>query len=182
MPHPVTTKNNGKVVFEKYYIGLGDPKNGIPGGKIGILQTGAWVYFPSAQPIPSVEAGVAILESINQQAVNDFKRWWETRDLEPAAREILISPDGRLLYSDTRKEVDQIADIYAYYPPDSPVLETALRLFRLGEELRQELALATATAPFGMDEEKAADLGNQILERAKQRRSATRSRTAPKKK
>lgn len=156
MPHPIKTESNGAVVFDKYFLGMSDREAGVQGGSIGVLDNGTWCYFPTAKAIESKEIGIKILEGIAKSVIPDFSAWWDHQNSgeeEDAPREIIPLPSGSLVYADDRTPVTKIGDIYAYYPPDSPMLETALQLFRFAEVDRKEAAAKKATSVYGFTDE-----------------------------
>jgi hypothetical protein len=151
MPHPIKTENSGRVVFDRYYIGIGDREKGIRSGSIGVLENGTWCYFPTAKEIESRDVGSSILADINPTVVPDFESWWDRQAAEmddDSPRDIIPLPSGELVFADDGSPVTQIKDIYAYYPSESPMLETALRLFRMAELDRREASQRVAVNVF----------------------------------
>jgi len=145
---PIETAKGEKLNFVKMYIAGRDPKKPqdeqVSGG-LGILTSGAWCYFPSGQPIPQKEVGVALLRAVrNQQALDAFEAWWQRQEElaelaeGPQPRAIHITQDARLVYADDGTEVESREDIFAFFPPKKGgLLNYVLGLFQEAEAERQ---------------------------------------------
>ena len=150
MAQVIHNTDYGTLRFSAIFYGQSVRENGVSvarGGQMGILEgTGAYVHFPSGKPVRSQEEGIRILTEVYPDGIDDFIDWWERRDeraeaaAHPPPRAIQICPDGILRFLDDHSEVLLVTAVYEYFPPDSPVLETALRCFTEATYNREEAA------------------------------------------
>lgn len=176
MPYPLESKYYGKLRWVKHFSGLADKNTGAKGGNIGVLENGTWLHHPSGHPL-TLEEGVRILSEIAPDQVSVFKAWHERSEQEgieaelAAPRPIRVCRDDILRFEDgDEEEVDSAAAIFAYFPPNSMALETALRMF---QRRHDEVETATIQDLFRKDQ------GDQInLDTAFGRTRAGRERPA----
>lgn len=166
MVQPVVDADGVKRLFTRVYYN--QPNKERPGvqGAVGILDTGAWVYFPKGQEITHREREKVhrILQGADDSGLagSRFDAWCTAMDAKardeveaqaknPKRRAIIIVecedfPRSMLVFQDTGDEVTERGDVDAWYSADSPVGALALQVFADRHRYRTDKAYREAQA------------------------------------